>query len=276
MDCNLWVNWDVTFGSDRWIGSVDTVKSVRRIGDAGDGSDGVTVGFNPGSNESFGSDASDGCCLMGGAGRKAHHGLSSGMRKRHATSHLVAWNTANGGFNAAELVTSQAPLTTRGTQSLNLTKQIIMDPIQDTTTALTTTTAQLPAEQEVARGKGTVRVQGFSVQGSASQIKAQLKMADPKLSAKALSRKVNEVLRGERAVREQLGMAWLQACYQDGLVPSHGERTKSGAKLVMKSAPEPIEAPTVSEELIVEKVSKLEALLKSLGATDEDIAKATA
>jgi len=124
----------------------------------------------------------------------------------------------------------------------------------------------MPAMREVARGRGTVLVQGFNGNGqSAGELKAALKLANPKLSAKALSSKVNETLRGERSVREQLGIAWVQACYQDGLVPSHGERTHNGACLRMKAAPEPqkAEAPAPA---IPETKEGLESMLKELQA----------
>lgn len=118
----------------------------------------------------------------------------------------------------------------------------------------------------VKRGKGFVHVQKFAGTGSASAIKAALKAANPKLSAKALKGKVLETLRGERDFREQLASAWLQGQYQDGLIPSHGERGKSGGCLRLVHAPEPKVAAAVVPETKESLQKALEALQAKLAA----------
>lgn len=100
--------------------------------------------------------------------------------------------------------------------------------------------------ERVARGKGYVNVQRFSTTGSASAVKAALKAADPKLSSKALSRKVNETLRGERDLRCQLAIAWVTGRFAEGDVPSHGEVSSNGSVLRMRALP--VEAPRPAAE----------------------------
>jgi hypothetical protein len=127
----------------------------------------------------------------------------------------------------------------------------------------------LPAALDVRRGKGTVSVQKFSGTGRAVDIKAQLKAANPKISSKALGVKVGEVLRGEKPLREQLAVAWVQSRFQAGDVASHGEVTKSGSCLRMVKAPEPKIAAAVipeTKEGIAEQIAKLQAQLAKLNA----------
>jgi hypothetical protein len=69
--------------------------------------------------------------------------------------------------------------------------------------------------------------QNFTQTGSAKEIKDALVAKNPTLKGKKLAEKVNEVLRGEVDVRCQLGVAWLQASYQDGFVPNVGELRKN-------------------------------------------------
>jgi hypothetical protein len=138
--------------------------------------------------------------------------------------------------------------------------------------SLVPATPTLMAAESVRRGKGYVQVQRFSNTGSASTVKAALKLADPTLSAKALSRKVNETLRGERDVRCQLAVAWVQSRYAAGDVPSHGEVSSGGSVLRMKSAPEAVAVivqkapePTSAED-IGAAIAALQAKLAALTA----------
>lgn len=89
----------------------------------------------------------------------------------------------------------------------------------------------LPSAVAVRVGKGTRIVQHFTSSCSAGEIKKALKAADPKMSNKALARKVNETLRGERDLREQVFSAYTQALFQDGFVPDKGTMGKSSASV---------------------------------------------
>lgn len=132
--------------------------------------------------------------------------------------------------------------------------------------------AMLPAAREVKRGKGYVTVQTFTSSLSARDIKAALKGANPKMSGKELAKRVNDTLRGERDVREQLGIAWYQATVQSGYVPDKGEHGKNGAVLrfVRVKAEEP--APVV-DTAVQDENAKLKAQLEELQA---QLAKLTA
>lgn len=127
----------------------------------------------------------------------------------------------------------------------------------------------LPASNRVARGKGFVEVQSFAPTGGASAIKAALKAANPKISSKALCAKVNETLRGERDLREQLGLAYFQANCQAGFVPTHGERGKKASVIRFTLAPEPVKAVEPAPETVESvsaKIAELTAMLAKLQA----------
>ena len=126
-----------------------------------------------------------------------------------------------------------------------------------------------PAER-VARGKGFISVQRFSGSGSASVVKAQLKAANPKISSKALGRMVLETLRGERDLRSQLAVAWVQGRLAAGDVPSHGEIGSKTSTLKMVHAPEPAPEPKAepakpqTAEDIAKAIAELTARLAEL------------
>lgn len=126
--------------------------------------------------------------------------------------------------------------------------------------------ALAPAEQ-IRRGKGYVNVQWFGSYAGLSSMKAELKKANPTLSAKGLSRKVNEILRGERDVRSQLAVAWVQGRLASGDVPVIGEVGSSGSTLRMRSLPQEVSIvvqkapePKTAEEAEA-KIAELQALL---------------
>jgi len=138
---------------------------------------------------------------------------------------------------------------------------------QDVTVSNSASAPVLAPAERVQRGKGFVTVQRFSNTGSASAVRALLKAADPTLSAKALSRKVGETLRGERDLRNQLAVAWLQGRMSAGDIASHGEVSSNGSVLRLKSLPEPqaapAPAPKTAEEIRAE-IEKLNAALKAI------------
>ena len=119
----------------------------------------------------------------------------------------------------------------------------------------------------VPSGKGFKQVQSFG-QGSAKTIKTSLVEANPELKGKALTKAVNSVLTGEKSLREQLGVAFVQACIQNGKIPDRGEVTKNGAKLIFVNAveqPDSIDEKlnAMSADEVADMIHKLEALLDS-------------
>jgi hypothetical protein len=120
----------------------------------------------------------------------------------------------------------------------------------------------------VPSGKGFKQVQSFG-RGSAKTIKTSLVEANPELKGKALTKAVNSVLTGEKSLREQLGVAFVQACIQNGKIPDRGEVTKNGAKLIFVNAVEPKEESmdeklnAMSADEVADMIHKLEALLDS-------------
>lgn len=129
----------------------------------------------------------------------------------------------------------------------------------------TNTSIVLAPMKNVAAGKGFKQVQNFG-QGSAKEIKEALKAANPDLKGRALSRKVNEVLSGEKDLRAQLGVAFVQATIQSGFVPDVGIVGKNTASLkfvrvkeVAEKAEEDYE--NLSTDEIAALLHKLEAIL---------------
>jgi hypothetical protein len=99
---------------------------------------------------------------------------------------------------------------------------------------------QLPAARESVNsaGKMTGYVQHFSGKMAAKDVKEALKANG--IKGKELTKRVNETLRGEKDLRQQLGMAWLQAQYQAGYVPDMGKTNKAQDKcsiVLIKAAP---------------------------------------
>lgn len=89
------------------------------------------------------------------------------------------------------------------------------------------------------KGKQIATIQHFTGTKSARDIKTALKSANPKLSGKELAKRVNETLRGEVDIRQQLGVAWLQAAYQSGYTSDAGRLGKNtGALRLVKVKPE--------------------------------------
>lgn len=126
----------------------------------------------------------------------------------------------------------------------------------------------LPPMVRVARGKGFVDKQDFAPSGSATTVKATIKAANPKISSKELCNRVNAVLRGETPLRDQLTVAWVQACIQDGYTGNYGERGHKTACLRMvkvqpePAKPEPAKPETV--ESVSAKIAELTAMLAKL------------
>jgi hypothetical protein len=101
--------------------------------------------------------------------------------------------------------------------------------------AIATVTPQtsLPASKAVMnkRGKVISYVQHFTGSMSAKLIKEALKAKG--VEGKELTSQVNEVLLGEKDLRQQLGQAWLQAAFQDGMMPDFGKTNKKGDKATL-------------------------------------------
>lgn len=127
----------------------------------------------------------------------------------------------------------------------------------------------LLATREVARGKGHVLVQDFASSGPASQVRATLKLENPKLSAKKLNAMVLAVMRGEKTMREQLSVAFHQSLIQAGFVPSHGETGTKSAVIRFTLAPEP-------KAVEAEKPATAEDLKKQIEALSAKLAEMTA
>lgn len=126
--------------------------------------------------------------------------------------------------------------------------------------------ALLPMATNIVGRKGKVlgTVQHFTGNRSATDVKLALKASNPKLSGKALAAKVNEVLSGEVDLRQQLGLAWLQAAFQSGWTCDAGVLRKSRGGLNLVRVAKAPEAPVKSVE---EK--RMEAL-ELLGLTEAD------
>jgi glutamate-1-semialdehyde aminotransferase len=134
------------------------------------------------------------------------------------------------------------------------------------------TVATLTPMVRVKAGKGFKQVQNFG-QGSARSLKEAFKAQNPKLSGKALSKMVNETLRGEKSLREQLGAAFLQSCYQNGMILDRGEITKGGAKLVLVNVAPKVEAVSVETDYENMSPDEINALLHRLeGLLDSKVA----
>lgn len=131
------------------------------------------------------------------------------------------------------------------------------------TIGLDTPSINLPAMVRVPSGKGFKQVQRFGV-GSAKDIKETLKAQNPDLKGKALSKAVNNVLTGEKTLREQLGVAFVQACIQNGKVPDRGEVTKNGARLIFVNAAPIVEAVSVETDYENMSADDISVLLKKL------------
>lgn len=120
---------------------------------------------------------------------------------------------------------------------------------------------QLPAARRVARGKGFVTVQDFAESGSSSEIKETLLEVNPDMPKKQLKAKVLETLRGEKDLREQVALAWVQCRFQAGDVPDKGEITSGGSCLRLKNAPEPVIAAAViplTREQLLAQIAELQ------------------
>jgi hypothetical protein len=119
-------------------------------------------------------------------------------------------------------------------------------------------------------GKILGEVQHFTANMSAKALKEQLKAQNPKLSGKALAVKVNEVLRGEVDVRQQLGMAWLTMAFQNGWTADVGilRKNRGGLNLVrVDAAREKSESEKRSEAMAVLGLSEADfEVLKQLTA----------
>jgi hypothetical protein len=106
----------------------------------------------------------------------------------------------------------------------------------NTNTAVATTSAAstLPALRTRYNSAGKVMgsMQYFTGSLSAKEIKAQLKSGG--LSGKALTKAVNETLRGEKDIRQQMLMAYVQAAHQNGFMADVSKANKKGNKLVIE------------------------------------------
>jgi len=89
-----------------------------------------------------------------------------------------------------------------------------------------------------------------------------LKRQDSKLKGKALAVKVNEVLRGEVDLRQQLGVAWLQAAFSSGWTCDVGVLRKNRGGLNLVRVEGKAEPAKVTQE----------SAMAALGLTAEDLA----
>lgn len=131
-----------------------------------------------------------------------------------------------------------------------------------------TRAAQLPAALPIKgrTGKQLGTVQYFTGSMSANALKEQLKAQNPKLSGKELAKKVNEVLKGEVDLRQQLGQAWLTAAFQAGWTCDAGilRKNRGGLNLVR------VERDPVAVEKSPEE--KRNEALAVLGLSEADFA----
>lgn len=144
--------------------------------------------------------------------------------------------------------------------------------MSDTNTAVATQNApSMPvrAERKNANGKVLGYVQHFTGSLSAKMIREKLKNAGKK--GKDLTKAVNETLRGEKDLREQLGAACFQAAIQSGYIMDVFEENKAGTKGVFRMVkPEVVKEQTLSEKIagLAEKKAELseadKATLKAL------------
>ena len=90
---------------------------------------------------------------------------------------------------------------------------------------------------------------------SATEIKAELKVANPLMKGKDLTKKVNEVLAGGKSLAEQCGTAFVQAAYQSGFVPDLGQMKRNTAVLRFKKVEAAPMARVISEERVAELIA---------------------
>lgn len=120
-------------------------------------------------------------------------------------------------------------------------------------------------------GRDNVKILGhrqvFTNSGSARDIKLRLQAVNPSLKGKKLAHAVNDVLKGEVEVRQQLGVAYLQAAHQGGFVISEGSMKDRTGNIKLIKVDAPVK-PTQAQ--VVEAVKEMTpdqraALLKALG-----------
>jgi hypothetical protein len=123
---------------------------------------------------------------------------------------------------------------------------------------------QMPAraERHNANGKLTGYVQHFTGSLSAKMLKEALKAKGVK--GKELTKMVNETLRGEKDLRQQIGVACIQAAIQAGYIPDCFEENKAGTKGVFRM----VKPEVVKEKTISEQIAELAAKKAELSAAD--------
>lgn len=103
-------------------------------------------------------------------------------------------------------------------------------------------------ERKTASGKVVGYTQHFSGTLSAKMIRESLKANGSK--GKDLTRKVNEVLRGEKDLRNQITVAYIQSKMQQGFVGSCGQENKAGTKVKIELELPTAEAPASVDDQI--------------------------
>ena len=121
----------------------------------------------------------------------------------------------------------------------------------DTTSSLVplTSPSALPAlvTRKNSVGKVLGTTQHFSGSLTARDVKEQLKRTG--LAGKELTKMVNQTLRGEKDMRQQLGTAYMQALFQDGFVPDFANVNKNATKATVVMV-KPVEKLRITEDQV--------------------------
>ena len=100
----------------------------------------------------------------------------------------------------------------------------------------------------------------------ASQIKTQLKKADPKLTGRALHAKVNEVLTGKTDIAWMTYDALASVARSQGFIPDYADQNKAGTKIAarfIKPATVKAKAEAPAKDI---RIAELEAQLAAIEA----------
>jgi len=133
--------------------------------------------------------------------------------------------------------------------------------------------ATLPPAKLIKSTDGKIRgtIQHFTGSMSAKEIKESLKASG--LKGKELTKAVNQTLRGEKDLRQQMGLAYMQALYQDGFMPDLGKLNKKGdkAQITMVKPMARVSAKDVQDAIATGAMTKEErdALLAILMGVEE-------
>lgn len=130
----------------------------------------------------------------------------------------------------------------------------------------------MPVIRRNVAGKELGMVQHFTSSLGARDIKEKLRASG--ITGKDLTKRVNETLRGEKDIRQQLATALMQAYFQEGFIPELGSVNKKETRAKIEFV-KPVVALKVSELADLTRNQQL-AVLKELqrltGVTAEDIA----